>query len=202
MTLRSMIGSMLLASVAACAAASGAADLGMKPALAGSRTSAPPKGEIAAGSICAATEVVLFSCETQTDKQASLCASKDVGTDRGYVYYTYGSPAKPELVFPAGKRPPRDFRRTQLGFAGSTGGYAYSFENAGYRYVVYSISGEEGLEDQGVLVTTRDDPRTAITSLSCRKGSVVEDDGSGLLDLTLGWPGDPDLERHGLPKRN
>lgn len=158
--------------------------------------SAPPA---AARSMCAAEEAVLFSCETTKGKQVSLCASRGVGADQGHLYYAYGSPGNPELVFPGEKRPPTDFRRTQLTFAGSTGGYAYSFENGGYRYIVYSVSGDEGLEDQGVLIT-HGDARNAVSALSCSKGSVIEDD--ALLDLTLAWPADADLDRHGLPKRN
>jgi len=160
--------------------------------------SAPPA---AARSMCAAQEVVLYSCETTKGSTVSLCASQGVGADQGYLYYAYGSPGNPELIFPGEKRPPNDFRRTQLTFAGSTGGYAYSFENGGYRYIVYSVSGAEGLEDQGVLIT-KGDARHAISTLSCSRGSVIEDDDTALLDLTLTWPADADLDQHGLPKRN
>lgn len=155
----------------------------------------------AARSMCAAQEAVLFSCETTKGKRVSLCASRGASADQGYLYYAYGSLGKPELVFPGEKRPPVDFKRTQLMFAGSTGGYAYSFENGGYRYVVYSVSGAEGLEDQGVLIT-KGNARNAISALSCSKGSVIEDDDTVLLDLTLTWPADTDLDQHGLPKRN
>ena len=160
--------------------------------------SAPPA---AARSMCAAQEAVLFSCETTKGKQVSLCASRGVSADQGHLYYAYGSPENPELVFPGEKRPPTDFKRTQLTFAGSTGGYAYSFENGGYRYIVYSVSGDEGLEDQGLLIT-HGDARKAVSALSCSKGSVIEDDDTALLDLTLTWPSDADLDRHGLPKSN
>jgi hypothetical protein len=154
-----------------------------------------------ARSMCAKQEVVLFSCATSKGKRASLCASRGVSAEQGYLYYAYGLPGNPELVFPGEKRAPADFKRTQLTFAGSTGGYAYSFENGGYRYIVYSVSGAEGLEDQGVLITKRD-ARKAISALSCSKGSVIEDDDTALLDLTLTWPADVDLDQHGLPKRN
>jgi hypothetical protein len=162
-------------------------------------TSAESRQGMEKQSMCATQESVLFSCETTAGKRASLCASHDAGADRGYVYYSYGSPGEPELVFPAEKRPPTDFSRTHLTFSGSTGGYAYSFRKDAYRYIVYSISGAEGLEDQGILIT-RNDPRAPISTLACRQGSVVEDD--ALLDLTLTWPPDPDLELHGLPQRD
>lgn len=163
---------------------------------------APISAPVAAmRSMCAAQEAVVFSCETTKGKRVSLCASRDVSADQGYLYYAYGLPGKAELVFPGEKRPPADFKRTHLTFAGSTGGFAYSFENGDYRYIVYSVSGAEGLEDQGVLVT-KGETRNAISALSCSKGSVIEDDDSALLDLTLTWPADLDLEQHGLPKRN
>lgn len=165
--------------------------------------SASPVGEAydaTRGGSCPAGEIVLFSCEVATGKRASLCASRGVSADKGYLYYAFGKPAHPELVFPDAKRPPVDFKRTQLAFAGSTGGYAYSFENQGYRYIVYSVSGADSLEEQGVLVT-RGDARNAVSSLPCLKGSVREDDDAALLDLTFTWPVDPDLDRHGLPTR-
>jgi hypothetical protein len=169
-------------------------------------TAAAPAATVAtrkteAGSLCAPAETVLFSCEAKAGKWASLCASRDVGAGHGYLYYAYGAPGHPELVFPSEKRPPTDFKRTQLAFAGSTGGYAYSFENAGYRYIAYSVSGAENLEEQGVLIT-HGNARSAISALPCRKGSAVEDDDPALLDLTFTWPADPDLDQHGLPKSN
>jgi len=177
------------------AAATPTASVAARPVI---PTSAPAAAE---RSMCAAQEAVLFSCETSKGKRVSLCASRGVSADQGYLYYSYGSPGNPELVFPGEKRPPADFKRTQLTFAGSTGGYAYSFENGGYRYVVYSVSGDEGLEDQGVLIT-KGNARNAISALSCSKGSVIEDDDTALLDLTLTWPADVDLDQHGLPNRN
>lgn len=202
MTLQCTLLSLLVTFVAACSAgAHDAAGAGETPSVTDPKT-VPAAGNVERTfpSMCAAQESVLFSCETQTGKGVSLCASGDVGQHSGYLYYAYGSPAKPEFVFPAEKRPPIDFRRTQLGFAGSTGGYAYSFENGGYRYVVYSISGAAGREEQGVLVSAGE-PRTAIASQPCREGSVIEDGEARLLDLTLRWPVDPDIDRHGLPRR-
>jgi hypothetical protein len=155
---------------------------------------------VKARSLCAPAETILFSCETQAGKTVSLCASQPVSTDQGHLYYAYGSPGHPELVFPSERRPPTDFKRTHLTFAGSTGGYAYSFENADYRYIVYSISGAENLEEQGLLIT-RGNKRKAISAQQCRNGSVVEDDNTELLDLTLTWPVDRDLDEHGLPTR-
>lgn len=156
-----------------------------------------PSAPDAAESMCAAREPVLFSCRTSSGKHVSLCAT--ASEDQGHVYYAYGSPGHPELVFPDERRPATGFKRTQLFFAGSTGGYAYSFVNDSYRYIIFSVSGAEGLEEQGVLVT-RGNARKAVASLRCVDGSVVEVDAPGLLDLTLTWPVDPDLDRYGLPE--
>jgi len=160
----------------------------------------PPMDQASEETPCASTEAVLFSCQTTAGKHVALCASRGVGVGQGYLYYTYGPPDRPEFVFPEKRQPPVDFRRTQLTFAGSTGGYAYSFANRDYRYIVYAISGADGLEEQGVLVT-RGNSRNVVSAWSCRKGSLVEDEDAALLDLTFTWPSDPDLEQHGLPNR-
>lgn len=162
--------------------------------------SSPVPAENAPGTLCAAQEAALFSCTLTSGGKASLCASRDAAAGSGHVYYAYGSTANLELLFPATRQPPSEFRRTHMTFAGSTGGYAYSFENRGYRYILYSVSGASGLQDQGLLVT-RGDPRRAISGSACKPGSVVEDESPELLDPILEWDPDPDLEQHGLPRR-
>jgi len=161
------------------------------------------KGAIAGGSICASDEVVLFSCKIEgSEKVASLCASKDVSDERGHLYYAYGTSQGKEMVFPEGDQPPAKlFKRTQLGFSGNTGGYAYSFEVGSYKYIIYSASGANGFEDQGIMVT-RDNAHKPEVSMSCEQDSVVEDEDEKVLDMVLGWDHDAVIESRGLPTRN
>src|SRR5436190_23805674 len=54
-----------------------------------------------ANSLCAKDERVIFSCPIKRPaKTVSVCASKDLTSDRGYIQYRFGLPAKVELEFP------------------------------------------------------------------------------------------------------
>jgi hypothetical protein len=51
--------------------------------------------------LCAKSERVIFSCVLRRPaKIVSVCASKDLTRDTGYVQYRFGSPAKIELEYP------------------------------------------------------------------------------------------------------
>ncbi|MGQ0762024.1 MAG: hypothetical protein ACT4OT_08410 [Acidobacteriota bacterium] len=54
-----------------------------------------------ANTLCAKTERVIFACALRRPaKIVSVCASKDLTRDTGYVQYRFGSPAKIELEYP------------------------------------------------------------------------------------------------------
>src|ERR1041384_1882191 len=56
------------------------------------------------GTLCARNERIIFSCPIKRPaKIVSLCASKDLTSDRGYVQYRFGVPEKIELEFPQSK---------------------------------------------------------------------------------------------------
>jgi hypothetical protein len=51
--------------------------------------------------LCAADERVIFSCVLrQPAKIVSMCASKDLTNEKGYLQYRFGMPEKIELEFP------------------------------------------------------------------------------------------------------
>jgi len=51
--------------------------------------------------LCAGGERVIFSCVLkQPAKTVSVCASKDLTNDKGYLQYRFGMPGKVELEFP------------------------------------------------------------------------------------------------------
>lgn len=153
--------------------------------------------------LCAPSERVLFACAMKgSTKAVALCASKDVAETRGYLYYAYGTAEHPELVYPARKSPPTDrFKRTHLSFAGNTGGYAYSFANGGVKYIIYAMSGADGLAEHGLMVS-KSDSRTPMATHVCREPTVVESGEDDLIDLTLSWNEDAAISRQGLPGRN
>lgn len=61
---------------------------------------------LAAGaSHCTADEVQFWSCSTK-GKVYELCASRDLGKEKGYLQYRAGRIGKVELVFPPGRSNP------------------------------------------------------------------------------------------------
>src|SRR6266404_2428089 len=51
--------------------------------------------------LCAQDERVIFSCPVKRPaKIVSVCASKDLSSDRGYLQYRFGLPGKVELEYP------------------------------------------------------------------------------------------------------
>ncbi len=88
-----------------------------------------------------------------------------------------------------------------LGFAGSTGGYAYAFEESGTKRILYSISGDEGLEEQGFIVI-HGDTSAPVAPRHCVSGTFRESDDISVSGMTSHWPEDASIARHGLPRRD
>ncbi|WP_139223684.1 hypothetical protein [Methylocapsa palsarum] len=99
----------------------------------------------AAGSVthCDPAETIVYSCAS--GKQiVSLCASRDVANQSGYLQYRFGPKGKPVLVFPADRTPPdHHFVPGNFSFAGGGGAYL-QFEIAPYTYTVLSAIGNWG----------------------------------------------------------
>ncbi|WP_157499059.1 hypothetical protein [Lysobacter sp. Root604] len=160
---------------------------------------APATGD--ARSLCAAGEDIVLSCKLAGGQLASLCASKGVSDQAGYVYFAQGAAGQADYVFPADKGVhAKRFKRTQLGFAGNTGGYAYSFEDGGRKRIFYAISGENGLEERGLLIANGDAAK-ADSVAACEPGSVVDDIDDTLFKFTRGWDRDAAIDRGGLPAK-
>jgi hypothetical protein len=154
----------------------------------------------APATLCRSNEVALFSCSIkESAKLASLCVSTDLSAKRGYAYYAFGTHKKVELRYPERPASPlKVFQRTHLVYAGPTGAFAYSFLRSDVQYVLYSISGPENFESQGVLAY-RVGASAPLANLKCKPGSVVETEDPALTDFILTWPENAELAEHGLP---
>lgn len=163
---------------------------------------APAADNPGKASMCAATEQVLFSCTLASGgKQVSICAAGDAQAGTPRFYYAYGKQGAPaELRYPASAAGAADFTRTHLTFAGNTGGFAYGFNNGGYKYLLYSISGSYGLEDQGLIVQ-KDGQQKPVKQSKCVADSVFESEDDALFRITRQWPQDEGIAGHGLPSR-
>jgi len=160
---------------------------------AGVATSAP--------TMCAKGDQPVFSCPLAGgSKTVSICAAGDVAHGAGRFYYGYGRVgATPELTYPASGETAA-FTRTHLMFGGNSGGYAYAFTNAGFKYVVYSVSGANNLQDGGLTVTKDGQPKPLKQS-TCQAGKIIDTEDDALIDATLKWQSDPAIEKTVVPGR-
>ena len=105
------------------------------------RPYAPPDK---ATTLCEKNEKVIFSCGMQKSaKTLSLCGSKELDKEQGYVQYRFGQPGKIELEYPA----ERKSTQNAFSFARYTRPLvtylALRFETNGYKYSIH----EDDVED-------------------------------------------------------
>jgi len=126
--------------------------------------------QVQPGTLCAKGERVIFSCPVRRPaKIVSLCASKDLTSDRGYLQYRFGLPGKIELEFPKERTGTQQKFQYSHYFRAQFDMTEISFSNNGYDYqITDDYNGEEkpAQSIQGVSVTVPGKPKDV--SLSCR----------------------------------
>ena len=120
--------------------------------------------------LCARDERVIFSCPVRKPaKIVSLCASKDLTSDRGYLQYRFGLPGKIELEYPKDRKGTQEkFQYTHY-FRAQFDTTSIAFTIDGYEYSVFDdYNGEEkpAISSQGVSVTAPGKPKEV--SFVCR----------------------------------
>lgn len=98
-----------------------------------------------AGTLCAKDERVIFSCPLKRPaKIVSLCASKNLTADTGYLQYRFGLPAKIELEYPKDRTGTQQkFQYTHY-FRAQVDLTEISFNSEGYEYqITDDYNGEE-----------------------------------------------------------
>jgi len=127
-------------------------------------------GALQSNSLCAKDERIIFSCPIKRPaKIVSVCASKDLTSDRGYIQYRFGLPAKVELEFPKERNGSQQKFQYRHYFRARVDETEISFTVNGYEYqVTDDYNGEEKTAQtiQGVMVTAPGKPRDV--SLACR----------------------------------
>lgn len=121
-------------------------------------------------SLCARDERIIFSCLVKKPaKIVSLCASKNLSADQGYLQYRFGLPGKVELEFPKERTGTQQkFQYTHY-FRAQVDLTEISFSNNGYEYqITDDYNGEEkpAQSIQGIMVTAPGKPKEV--SLACR----------------------------------
>jgi hypothetical protein len=135
-----------------------------------SSTAASQAAGLQAGTLCAKGERVIFSCPiTRPARIVSLCASKDLASDRGYLQYRFGLPEKIELEFPKERTGTQQKFQYSHYFRAQVDMTEIGFSLNGYQYqITDDYNGEEKPAQtiQGVMVTAPGKPKDV--SFSCR----------------------------------
>jgi hypothetical protein len=121
-----------------------------------SASAAPP-------TLCSTAEVNVFSCGAGK-KIISVCASKDVAADRGYLQYRFGTAPKVEVAVPAAKSvpPAKSAIAGNLSFSGGGGAYL-RFRTGDYEYIVYTAIGKGWGEKDGVAIEQKGKRRSHVS---------------------------------------
>lgn len=121
-------------------------------------------------SLCARDERIIFSCPIRRPaKIVSLCASKNLTADQGYLQYRFGLPGKVELEFPKDRTGTQQKFQYMHYFRARFDLTEISFNIDGYEYqITDDYNAEEKPEQiiQGVSVKAPGKDKE--TSLSCR----------------------------------
>jgi hypothetical protein len=125
----------------------------------------------AAHPLCLTNEDNIFSC-TAGKKVISVCASKDLTADHGYLQYRFGLPNKVELTVPADRsvHPANSAVSRTLTFSGGGGAYL-RFKAGDFDYVVYTAIGKGWGTKDGVAIEKNGKP---LTHISCKDVPVSE----------------------------
>ncbi len=120
--------------------------------------------------LCAKDERIIFSCPVKKPaKIVSVCASRDLTGDRGYLQYRFGLPGKVELEYPKDRKGTQEkFHYTHY-FRAQFDLTSINFTIDGYEYSVFDdYNGEEkpAVSSQGVSVTAPGKPKEV--SFVCR----------------------------------
>lgn len=120
--------------------------------------------------LCAKDERVIFSCPVKRPaKIISVCASKDLTSERGYLQYRFGLPGKIELEYPKDRKGTQEkFHYTHY-FRAQFDLTSINFTIDGYEYSVFDdYNGEEkpAVSSEGVSVTAPGKPKEV--SFVCR----------------------------------
>jgi hypothetical protein len=120
--------------------------------------------------LCAKDERIVFSCPVaRPAKIVSLCASKDLTSDRGYLQYRFGLPGKIELEYPKGRQGTQQKFQYSHYFRAQFEMTSINFTIDGYEYSVFDdYNGEEkpAVISRGVSVTAPGKPKEV--SFVCR----------------------------------
>ena len=141
-------------------------------------TSPPNIPQLQTGSLCEKDEKIVFSCPIRRPaKIVSLCSSKELTKERGYLQYRFGLPGKIELEFPKQREQTQTAFKYSHYFRAQFDLTEISFSQDGHQYAIFDdYNGEQkpARHDQGIKITP---PNGKEITLTCRgKAKAQYDD--------------------------
>ena len=131
--------------------------------------SATSASQLQPASLCESTEKIVFNCTVgKASKLVSLCSSKVLTKDQGYLQYRFGLPGKIELEFPKQREQTQSAFKYSHYFRAQFDQTEISFTSDGYEYAIFDdYNGEQkpAQRDQGIRITS---PGGKETTLNCR----------------------------------
>lgn len=128
---------------------------------------APNIAQTQTGSLCESTEKIVFSCTVgKAAKIVSLCSSKELTKDRGYLQYRFGLPGKIELEFPKQREQTQQAFKYSHYFRAQFDQTEISFTSDAYEYAIFDdYNGEQkpAQHDQGIRITPPNGKETTLT---------------------------------------
>lgn len=94
-------------------------------------------------SLCQLKEQTIWSCTTTKNKIASICASKDVTSEKGYVQYRFGTAGKIELELPQSRTDSQQFFKYSRYTRYKVTMLSLSFTNEDYTYEIHDDNNSE-----------------------------------------------------------
>jgi hypothetical protein len=119
---------------------------------------------------CKKQEQVVFSCQLESKKIVSVCASKGVTAKTAYLQYRFGFIKKLEMVWPEPAQSPALSATSGTLMYSGGGGAFLRFAKGEYNYTVYTGIGK-GWNKEGVAVYKK---AKLIANLLCHDLAVSE----------------------------
>ncbi len=101
--------------------------------------------QLQAGTLCEKDEKIVFSCPIRRPaKIVSLCSSKELTKERGYLQYRFGLPEKIELEFPKQREQTQTAFKYSHYFRAQVDQTEISFSQDSHQYAIFDdYNGEE-----------------------------------------------------------
>lgn len=125
-------------------------------------------------SLCTSDEKIVFNCTLKNSKIVSLCSSREISKDRGYLQYRFGKPGSIELEFPKERDTYQQVFTYTHYFRAQVDLTEISFTSEGHHYSIFDdYNGEERLARsvQGLKVTP---PKRKEVTLNCRERAKAD----------------------------